>query len=459
LLCGAPIWKTFVMATSLLAQQGMDEKSSNRNTILFNATKRELFSLNNGLKTLNRKLRSSWKLMTNKEDISPDKLSQARIFVIPGSREKFTAAEFATLKAYVEGGGSVLVLLGEGGGSRFDTNINFFLEEFGVAVNNDAVVRTSYYKYFHPKEALITNGVLNRAISQAAGKNTFGGGDDEGNNAQALSFLYPYGATLSVAKPASAVLSTGSVCFPLNRPVCAMYSAKHHKGKLVVLGSVHMLSDAYIDKEENSKILDCIINYLTTDNIKLNTIDAEDPEISDYSQLPDIARLSEQLKTCLQESDDIPRDITSLFDNSMFKLDTSLVPKSIKAFEDLKVKHEALTLITPQFETPLPPLQPAVFPPAFRELPPPSLELFDLDEQFSSEKVRIAQITNKCTDDDLEYYVRECGDILAVTHSLPQESRTAKHILEHVFTQICEFKKLNQEPEFDRNQYGAGDMA
>lgn len=26
----------------------------------------------------------------------------------------------------------------------------------------DAVVRTSYYKYFHPKEALIANGVLNR---------------------------------------------------------------------------------------------------------------------------------------------------------------------------------------------------------------------------------------------------------------------------------------------------------
>ena len=37
-----------------------------------------------------------------------------------------------------------------------------------------------------------------------------------------------------------------------------------------------------------------------------------------------------------------------------------------------------------------------VFPPTFREMPPPSLELFDLDEQFSSEKVRVAQITNKC---------------------------------------------------------------
>ena len=67
-----------------------------------------------------------------------------------------------------------------------------------------------------------------------------------------------------------------------------------------------------------------------------------------------------------------------------------------RAFKQLNVKHEPLTLITPQFETPLPPLQPAVFPPQFRELEPPKLDLFDLDEQFSSEKVRIAQQTNKC---------------------------------------------------------------
>lgn len=43
--------------------------------------------------------------------------------------------------------------------------------------------------------------------------------------------------------------------------------------------------------------------------------------------------------------------------------------------------------LCPQFETPLPPLQPAVFPPAIREPPPPALELFDLDESFASEHV------------------------------------------------------------------------
>lgn len=65
----------------------------------------------------------------------------------------------------------------------------------------------------------------------------------------------------------------------------------------------------------------------------------------------------------------------------------------LRSYDQLSVKHEQLALMNPQFEVPLPPLQPAVFPPDFRELPPPQLELFDLDEVFSSEKVRLAQVS------------------------------------------------------------------
>jgi intraflagellar transport protein 52 len=52
----------------------------------------------------------------------------------------------------------------EGGEVRSETNLNYFLEEYGVAVNNDCVVRSAYYKYFHPKENLITSGILNSEI-------------------------------------------------------------------------------------------------------------------------------------------------------------------------------------------------------------------------------------------------------------------------------------------------------
>jgi intraflagellar transport protein 52 len=103
-------------------------------------------------------------------------------------------------------------------------------------------------------------------------------------------------------------------------------------------------------------------------------------------------------------------------------------------------------LIAPQFETPLPPLQPAVFPPSFHELPNPPLELFDLDEHFSSERVRLAQLTNKCTDDDLEFYIQESGQILGVSKQLPEGSRGAKDILTHVLSLIVEYKRQSQDP-------------
>ena len=112
----------------------------------------------------------------------------------------------------------------------------------------------------YSQECLISNGILNRAISEAAGKagnaarylNGLSGVDDNGGgqaNAQALSFLYPYGATLNVARPAVPVLSTGSVSFPLNRPVCAFYSHPGSGGKLAVLGSGAMFADQYIGKK------------------------------------------------------------------------------------------------------------------------------------------------------------------------------------------------------------------
>ena len=42
------------------------------------------------------------------------------------------------------------------------SNINYFLEEFGISVNADNVIRTSFVqRYYHPKEAVIqTPGII-----------------------------------------------------------------------------------------------------------------------------------------------------------------------------------------------------------------------------------------------------------------------------------------------------------
>lgn len=89
-------------------------------------------------------------------------------------------------------------------------------------------------------------------------------------------------------------------------------------------------------------------------------------------------------------------------------------------------------------------MQPAVFTPILPDLPPPCLDLFDLDEQFSTEKSRIAQLTSKCVDADLEFYIRECGEILGVLEKLQPEQKDAKHVLESMFKSIVQWKKLNQ---------------
>ena len=58
------------------------------------------------------------------------------MFVIPGPQDKYTETEFSVLKQYVENGGSILVMACEGGEKKLKTNINFFLEEYGISVNN-----------------------------------------------------------------------------------------------------------------------------------------------------------------------------------------------------------------------------------------------------------------------------------------------------------------------------------
>lgn len=54
-------------------------------------------------------------------------------------------------------------------------------------------------------------------------------------------------------------------------------------------------------------------------------------QISDYTMLPDTAALSEQLRVCLQEGDENPRDFTKLFDMSLYQMDTTALPSVIKS--------------------------------------------------------------------------------------------------------------------------------
>lgn len=72
------------------------------------------------------------------------------------------------MRAYIEAGGSVLVVMAEGGESKSNTNINAMLEQMGISVNTDSVIRKSFFKYLHPKEAFVGNGCLNKELVRVA---------------------------------------------------------------------------------------------------------------------------------------------------------------------------------------------------------------------------------------------------------------------------------------------------
>lgn len=307
------------------------------------------------------------------------------------------------------------------------------------------MIRTSYFKYFHPKEALITSGgVLNRAILNITrNKRNIDVGSNNSMDHSNLSFVYPFGSTLNVVSPAVAVLSSGTLTLPVNRPVAAFYESGStiRGGKIVVLASAHLLHDNYIEKEDNSLIKDLMFDYINN-QLELNPIDAKDPEISDYIPVPDLEHLTEQPFSCLHEGDPLPTDFTKLFSRNMYSFDNQTLALVHEAYTEMQMEPEPLRLIKPQFETPLPALTPATFPPNFMLPPKPKLQLFDLDDAFSSASIRLMQIANKCSDEDLEYFIKESGTVLGVENCA---TLSAKSILHFIFGKLVEYKKVNTD--------------
>jgi intraflagellar transport protein 52 len=107
----------------------------------------------------------------------------------------------------------------------------------------------------------------------------------------------------------------------------------------------------------------------------------------------------------------------------------------------LGIKNEPLETVKPQFDTALPPLTPAVFPPQMREPEGPTLELFDLDDAFASPKTRLAQLAQRTPPKNAEKFIIQSAKILGILPQLPESKRSGKDVLEYVLTQIAKWKK------------------
>ena len=63
----------------------------------------------------------------------------------------------------------------------------------------------------------------------------------------------------------------------------------------------------------------------------------------------------------------------------------------------------------------------------------------------------MAQLTNKCTDEDVEYYIKECGDILGVSSQINNPD-DPKGILYYIFQEIVKYKSSSLSWSDDSEQ-------
>ena len=348
---------------------------------------------------------------------------------------------------------------------------------FGTSATSDSVVRSVHYKYLHPKEVFVADGVLvpdlirkkvctslfitdkvGLIVVDVQGSSALGGAKPSKGDSKAkhgakdnFSFVFPYGVTLNVHKPSRALLSSGSSSYPINRPVCSIWESETvgelggKRGRLVVLGSTEIFADEWIDKEENGKLCDLVLGWLL-DLTELDMIsERKDDNMADFVPVSSVESLSQTIKPCLQAMDALSVDFTRLFDMQLHRFDTLGVSGVAQLYRALDVPHQTLTLITPQFECPLPKTFPATFPPTMKELPPPALDLFDLDDTFALDEIRLAQLANKCSGgaDDLDYFISESANVLKVLPLLAENERSAKHVLFHIFRSVVDYKRGN----------------
>lgn len=407
----------------------------NKNTIIINASKNEVFKVHDNWKILHRKLKIYWKVMiNNKDEISTQLLANCELFILPGPQLPLEENELNALNTFINKGGRILVLLSEQN-SNDKSNIHIFLEEYGIIPNVDVLIRTHYYKYFHPKEVYVSDSDFNSCLKS-----------DKEN----MPVVYPFGCTITVNKPAATALTSGSASFPADQALGAIFYDRMTGGKIVALGSGYLFSDKYIDQENNDKLREAVINFLVNyQDVTLSHTDHDDIDIMERNILPNTEELANNPKICLTDaiSHTLSVDHLELLEHKLYSINTNQVADVLQLYNDLKVKHQPLKLITPLFEAPYPPLQPAVFPPAFRDLPLPPLELFDLDEAFSSVFSKLAQFTNKflmesvgeVQDEGLAFYILECAKIVKVDEELVDP----KDILNEIGVQVANFKKID----------------
>lgn len=294
--------------------------------------------------------------------------------------QKFTLQESNLIVEFYKKGGSLLIA---SYGDQGQIGINHLVSSFGVQFNRDCLIRPNLYRHFHPKEAMIEDFVANRGLADSMKKYltecavhktaseeiesllrepTESGSADlkslpASDRVESLKIIYPYGCSLSITnKKESAIVMTSSRwTIPSGRALCVFQAPDlvgkvSTTGRVVILGSVALMSDKFLNLENNQALVRSMMDYLQNDaNFHINLSDARTTETtSNCSDMkPALDRLLDLPVSCLQECEPLPDDVSSLIDRRQFRIDGKMIPSIMRAHRDLNVELGCFGLIKP----------------------------------------------------------------------------------------------------------------
>lgn len=143
---------------------GSDEKPLL--TLMFSSCKRETHTTLQGFKNLVKRVQKDFDIILNTDDLSLLTLEKADVVLFGCPREKFTPTELQSIKTYVNKGGNLLFLGKEGGDNKQGSNGNDLLQEYGITIKGNCLISTIQKQYLHPKDVLVSDGVLCEELNQ-----------------------------------------------------------------------------------------------------------------------------------------------------------------------------------------------------------------------------------------------------------------------------------------------------
>ena len=215
------------------------------------------------------------------------------------------------LSEFLMTGGRCAVLLSGDMPRDLLSNINYFIEQFGICGNPDCVVDCLYKERLVPEHASALLG------------------------ANLLPFVYPSGCTLTVQDPAIILAVSSRNSYPVSQPVCAC-TITPPSGRLLVIGSCEILSTEI--NRKNDFIDTVLVPFLvdgrwqTPDPIPADTLPP-------YKLIPDLVYMAGMVDD-LKE----PGDVVNKFKPRWSTIDEDIRAEVLQAYELLGVPLGPLTM-------------------------------------------------------------------------------------------------------------------